>query len=56
MKIASYGEETTPEVSGETGVGATVISKPPPTKAPCAYWPDLKVENATETGKGKDSE
>ena len=30
-------------------------SKPPPPKAPAAYRQDLKVGNATETGKGMDS-
>ena len=50
-----YGEEATPEVSGETWVEEAVSSEPPPPKAPCAYWQDLKLENATETGKGKDS-
>ena len=55
MKMDYYGEEETSEGAGETAGRAPVSSKPPP-KAPSTYREDLKAENDTDSGKGKDSE
>ena len=48
-----WPEETTPAVVGGKGAQQAVSPKPPP-KAPSTYWEDPEVENASETGKGKD--
>ena len=58
VEMTYYGEEETSGGSGETAGKAPVSSKapPPPPKAPTTHWQDLKVEKATATGKGKDSQ
>ena len=54
-KMAFYGGEATPELSGDKGAKTTASSKPLPPIATSAYWQDLKVGNAAETGKGRES-
>ena len=49
-----YVEEKAPAATWGGWVETTVSSKPPPPKAPIAYWQDLSVESAADPRKGKD--